>query len=340
MLLINQKPIGELPDKQDEYKKGLKNLRANFGATLKFVRPGHPMKCAGLDSKGNVVPNMAEPSPPLIIPLRANVPTETGLETWTLSLGAPKLLPNGLWDASGRRSQSISEQLTISLDSNPELAFFLYYKSPIFKGGLLKIDDPIAEARIEGDKARADLDLQTALYATLGDEDQLKVIAQAYGVADVDKKHPDTIRKQLKSIVVAGDDKKRTDPSSRGVSEFLEELKVTDAVRLRGLVQNSIDEKKIIWKEDGRFLVGERELCKVPIGDVSRKFDYLCNFLLRAANKPKLKELLQDVVTREYLEKVTDDKMFTWLAKVNELTYNFKKAEDVKKLVFECYVNE
>jgi hypothetical protein len=168
----------------------------------------------------------------------------------------------------------------------------------------------------------------------------LRTMAQAYGVADSDKKHPDTIRKELRNIVISGDAKKRTDPMARGVKEFLEELKVTDAVRLRSLVMTSIDNGKIVWHGDGRYVVGERDICKVPISDVARKQDYLCNFLLRASNKPKLQELLKDIVTKEYLEKVTDDKVFTWLAKVNELTYNFKKADEIKKLVLECYVNE
>jgi hypothetical protein len=284
---------------------------------------------------------MMEPIKPTMIPLRATTGTNLGTEIWELSLGAPILQPNNLWKPSaGRHSVVIEDQKTVSLGRDAELAFFLYYKSAAFKGGIIKIDDPIADARAEGDKARAELDLQTALYATLGDEEQLRTMAQAYGVADSDKKHPDTIRKELRNIVISGDAKKRTDPMARGVKEFLEELKVTDAVRLRSLVMTSIDNGKIVWHGDGRYVVGERDICKVPISDVARKQDYLCNFLLRASNKPKLQELLKDIVTKEYLEKVTDDKVFTWLAKVNELTYNFKKADEIKKLVLECYVNE
>jgi len=340
MLLVNKKLLTDLPEQVERYEKGVKFLKHTYGDSIKFIRPGHPRRNKGIDAKGREVPNMTEPSPPMRIPLDAEVNTDSGMEIWSYCDGSPELLPNNLWKPTGKRGLSVSEHIVLNLASHGELAYFLYYKSPFMKAGLLAINDPVADAKQEGDKARAELDLQTALYATLGDEEQLRVVAQAYGVAKADTKHPDTIRKELRSIVVAGDIKKRSDPTARGIREFLDELKITDSVRLRSLVMTSIDDKKIEWYPDGKYKVGDRELCKVPQGEIIRRQDYLCNHLLKAPNKPKLQELLKDVVTRAYLDKISDDKTFIWLAKVMDLPHNFKKIEEVKELVFACFVTE
>jgi hypothetical protein len=322
-----------------EYDRGVKYLQKTYGEQIKFIRPGFPRKTKGYDAKGNEVPNMREDSNPMLIPLKANVQGKTGKETWEICDNS-KLLPNNLWEATGRRSKSISEQIVVDTKNESELAFFIYYKSPIFSSGLLKIDDPAADARMEGDRARAELELQAALYQVLSDEEQLKVVAQAYGMAGTANMHPDSIRKQLKTIVLNGETRKKSDASARGVKEFLEELKVTDSVRLRSLIKVAEDNKQIVWSPNGKFMVGDREICKVPQADHHRKFDYLCQHLLNPANRPKLQDLLRDIVTKEYLDKTTDEKTFGWLGRMMEIQTAFKKSEELKELVYGVFVTE
>jgi hypothetical protein len=349
MLLINSKQLELTALKDDshplhsyakEYDAGIKHLKETYGDDIKFVRPGFPKRTKGIDVRGNEVSNMTELSNPMLVPLKARYQGKLGMEIWEYCQGMPKLLPNNLWEATGKRSVFVTDNITVSLKREPELAFFLYYKSPVFKSNLLKIDDPTAEAKAEGDKARAELDLQTALYGTLGDEEQLKIVAQAYGVAGVDKKHPDAIRKELKAIVLLGDKKKRTDPTVKGIKEFLEEMKVTDAVRLRSLVMTMTENKKIEWTGDGRYKIGEREICRVPQAELQTRQNFLCNHLLNHANRPKLQELLKDTVDKEYLDKVNDEKTFIWLAKVLELPHNFKKKDEIREAVYGALVVE
>jgi hypothetical protein len=346
MILVNSKQmeVNALVDESHplhtqavDFERGVKYLKKTYGEQIKFIRPGFPRRVSGFDAKGNAVPNMREDSNPMLVPLKANVIGKTGKEIWEICTDS-ELLPNNLWKAKGKRSKSISEQLVVNLNSEPELAFFLYYKSPIFSSGLLKIDDPEADARMEGDKARAELELQAALYQVLSDEEQLRVVAQAYGMSGADKKHPDTIRKELRGIVLNGEVRKRSDPSARGVKEFLDELKVTDSVRLRSLIKVAEDKKQIVWTPAGKFMVGDRELCKVPQGDHNRKFDYLCQHLLNPANRPKLQDLLRDIVTKEFLDKTTDEKTFGWLARMVEIQTAFKKAEEIRELVYGFFV--
>lgn len=347
MLLINKKQLelNALRDDQHplhsyakEYNDGIALLKDTYGEQLKLVRPGFPKKVKGFDQRGKEVDNMTEPITPMRVPLQATVQGITGSEIWDYCKGAPRLMPNMLWEPTGKRGLFVAENIKISLNKDADLAFFMYYKSPFIKSGQLRIDDPTAEARIEGDKARAELDLQTALYGVLADVDQLRVVAQAYGILGTATKHPDALRKELKNMVLLDEKKKRTNPTAKGIKGFLEEMRVTDSVRLRSLVMTMVEGKKITWSGDGRYKIGERELCRVPGTELANRQNFLCNHLLNPANRSKLQELLRDVIDKEYLDKISDDKTFIWLARIMGLTYNFKSAADVRELVYAEFV--
>ncbi len=342
MLLINKKLIGDVPDKPEEYQKGVEYLKRTYGKQIKFVRPGYPRKIKGIDSRGDETPNMKEPTPPMRIPLDAEVNTDRGMEFWSYTEGTPKLQPNNLYEPTGKRALQVTEDIVVSLESKPELAFFLYYKSPFLKGGMLKIDDPMAEAKERGDKIRNDIDLQFALYkGALADDAQLRVVAEGYGISKTDKKHPDATREELKGIVLKGELKKKSDPMSKGIQEFLSDVKVTDSIRLAHIIQRcGIDKDKIKWLPNGVYKIGERDLCKINVSDTSHRFEYLCNHLGNIANRPKLQDLLKDIVDKEYLEKLTDDKTFSWLARVSDLKADFKSKEEVRDLVFKHFLGE
>ncbi len=347
MLLINnqQLELNALRDDQhplhsyaEEYKKGIEFLKETYGEQLKLIRPGFPKKVKGFDHRGKEVNNLTEPITPMRVPLQARVQGKVGMEIWDYCKGAPKLMPNQLWEPTGKRGLFVDESIKLSLRKDADLAFFLYYKSPFLPSGLLKIDDPTAEARVEGDKARAELDLQTALYGVLADEDQLRVVAQAYGILGTATKHPDALRKELKGMVLLDEKKKRTDPTAKGIKGFLEEMKVTDSVRLRSLVMTMVENKRITWPGDGRYKIGEREICRIPSTELANRQNFLCNHLLNPANRTKLQELLRDVIDKEYLDKISDEKTFIWLARVMGLQYNFKSADEVRESVYAEFV--
>jgi hypothetical protein len=124
----------------------------------------------------------------------------------------------------------------------------------------------------------------------------------------------------------------------KGIKDFLGELKVNDAVRLRSFIKVAEDNGLIVFKEDGRYRVGERELCKIPPMEMGHRFEYLCNHLGNSANRAKLQDLLRDVVNKDYLDAIKDEKNFGWLARMMELNTNFKKSEEVKEAVYKCFV--
>ena len=355
MLIINKEKLNPsaLADKNDkmhlfalEYDKGIKQLRNIYGDSINFKREGFPKRAKGIDSKNEEVDNLMLPTPQMRIPLKAQVDGKTGLELWECALGSPMLLQNGQWELGSKQAITIEDSLTLDLNKDAELAFFLYFKSPFFYynpeqpniKSVLVIDDPIADTKAEGDKERNELKLNTALYGVLEDETQLKLVAQAYGVSNTENKHPDSIRRELKNIVLEGDRRKRRDPMSRGIDEFLIELKINDAVRLRSLVKIAMDKDKIKWSPDGKFTIGQRELLRVGESDFVHRFDYLCNHLGNAANREKLQDLLRDVIDKEYLDKITDDKAYGWLARLMGIKGEFKKTEEVKELVYSAFI--
>lgn len=356
MILVNGRQLDEAAFRNETHplhnyavqiRKGIEELKRKFGTSIRFKRPGYPRSTEGVDHRGNKVPHMAKPTPSLRLPLKARVLGELGEEIWEVCTGAEPLA-NNMWKATGSRHKGIEETLTLSLDKDAELAFFIYYKSSALnrkpgkeRKGILIIDDPNYIAKEEGDKARAELELQTALYGVLADEDRLKVMAQAWGITKTESKHPDLIRKELKSAVQLGEKNKRSDPMAKGVKEFLEELKVTDAVRLRSLVKFAEDVSVLRWeKERGKYFSGERIIAQISPSDQGHRFDYLCNHLSNPANRGKLQDLLRDVVDRDYLDKIKDEKTYGWLARMMDIKTGFKKPQDIKELVYSCFLGD
>lgn len=355
MLLVNSKQLEQIALKDEnhpmysyavQYKEGLDRLRKRFGDSIRFRRPNYPKATEGVDARGKKVPRMVKPTPPMFVPLKAVVQGEAGMEVWEYCKGKPTLLPNNLWEPTGKRSVSIEDVLTVSLNRDADLAFFLYYKSPFYdrrpgkeRKGLLVIDDPNYIAEEEGDKVRAELELQNAIYGVLNDNDTLRVVAQGYGVPQFDKKHPDTVRKELKALVLAGEQKKKRDPRARGIKEFIDDLKVGDAMKLKHMITVGED-RGVVTCVAGHYKCGDTDLCKVPLADLDFKQWYLANYLGKPDNRAKLQAFLKDVVTKEYLDKVTDSKIFHWIARMMELEVNLRDKDKTREGVYAHFVVE
>jgi len=349
MLLINGKqlevgsaskdPTNELHLQALEYLKGIEELRTKFGKQLRFVRPGFPRKNRGSDSKGRET-ELTEPTPPALFPLKTQYISPTrGSEIWTCCMTMPELQPNGLWELgkNSKRSIRIDEFKLVDLDRDPDLAFYLYFISnSAKKGNRLKVDNPKADLKKKADRVRGEVEIKTAIWTMITDDDVLRRLASAYDVPDVNIKEADAIRFELEEKLLANDLRKRKDQTIKGTADFLQEMKITDGVRLRAYLKNLMDEKKITFSPDGRFKLGERVLMQVRINELPRKFDFLCSFFNAPNNNDKLKELLMDTIDGEKLGKF-DDKDFTWLAKVMGTNVSFKKKDEIKEAVYALF---
>lgn len=350
MILVNQQrlePSAFTDDKHPmhqyaiEYERGIKELKKKYPTgKIKFIRPGYPRYVNGLSAKGFEVTGIPYPVSPALYPLKTEYKhPERGSEVWACCLDAPKVLPGNLWDLGRRRNLQVTEATFVDIKTQPDLAFYLCYISNAVKSGKLKIYDPDAEIREKADQERADIERKTAIWNVLSDEPQLRKVCQAYGIANALKKTPDALRFELETTLKNNDKKRTKDPSVKGTKEFLEEMKINDSVRLRAFVRNGIDNAFIEYRPDGRYRVGDKVILQVPQQELTRKFDYLCNYLSAPNNVDHLQSLMTDLINKEYLDSITDDKDFRWLAKVMDIQgfYN-KNAEQVKELVYGQFI--
>jgi hypothetical protein len=266
------------------------------------------------------------------IPLQANVATgKLGKHLWMCCQGSPTILPNGLWDLGSVRSMSVKEDILVNINEDPDLAFFLYKISPFVKRKLIKVADPVADDSELGEAERELTERKYAVWNMLGDETKLKMMARAYGLNAVDGKQPNAIRKELEVQLETNDKLKRQNPAVKGTKEFIDEMKVTDGLLLRNFIQKAIDDKKLAYNADGRWKIGSKIIIQVPFGELSRKNDYLCNYLMAGNNLEKYQEFLRDLVNQDYLDTITDKKEWVWLAKIANTPHDFKKMEEIKE---------
>jgi len=351
MIIINNQRLLNIDkayeDKSDplhvyakEYKDGLKELKRKYpDGVLTFKSAIAEPIVDIMDSKGAEYRDVPEDPKPLTVPLRANVAHPTrGTEYWAVCKGTPFQIREGVYDIGDTKTSKSKlirgGSFTVDLKTDSDLAFFMYFKSPLVTGGHWKIDDPKEDVRKRGDAERAALALHTAIWQTLGDEDTLKLLASAYGV-DVEGKEADEVRFDLKATLEKNNELKLSDPTYKGTEEFMEDLKIPDYILLCAFVKHFLDKKAITWKGDGRFKIGDKTIAQVPADWVKRKFEWLCNYFASPNNLEKLQSLMIDLVNEDYLDSITEDKIFRWIAKVKDIQgYYNKSAEVVKELVY------
>jgi len=348
MLIINRQPlrVGEasvqgnpLYWQAKEYSDGLRYLKENYkDGKITFTRTGFPKYTDAIDPKGRDMKDVVVPTTPARFPLSTYYASpKRGKELWECCTGEPEISAGGLWGIGnkGKRSFSVTDRLVVDINDDPDFAYFLYYLSRAVKGGHLKVEDVKLDAKQRGDKRREALERETAIWQTLADENLLRKIAQSRGIEGVDKKEPDIIRFELETLLKTNDEGKKRDPSLKGTKEFLEELKITDYTRLSAFIRHWLDKGMITYKPDGRYRVGDKIIAQVPTESILQKFQWLCNYYAAPNQVDKLRELFHDLINKEYLDSLVDEKDFRWIAKVENIQGYFNKnAEEVEEMVY------
>ena len=326
-----------------EYNNTIAYLHDNYkNGYIRFKRQNAVTYTKGADNRGIEIPKVAEPVRPWRIPLQAYAVTgNKGKHQWACCLGTPEPKANGLWDMGRTKSMTVKEDILVNINENPDLAFFLYKITPFVKRKLIVVVDPKQDDETLGTAERELTERKYAVWNMLGDETKLKTMARAYGMNAVDDKQPNAIRKELEALLERNDKAKRQNPAVKGTKEFIEEMKVTDGLLLRNFMQKAIDDKKLTWKGDGRWKVGEKIVCQVPVAETLRRNDYLCNWLMAGNNEDKLKEFIFDLINKEYLDAIPDTKdgrkEWEWLAKVSGENPAFKKTGEIKDFVYKTF---
>jgi hypothetical protein len=350
MLIVDRRPLEAdalndvnhvLHKSAVEYENTMKFLKERYkDGVISFKKIGYPKYTEGADSSFRKLPKLKEPDTDWRIPLRAYVALgDLGKHTWMCCLDPPEVSANGLYDMpklSKRKSITIQETLSVNITQQPDLAFFLYKISPFMErpghNGLFRIVDPIREDAEIGEKEMAEAKRKYAIWNMLP-PDKLNLMARAYGIEGTEEKQPNAIRKELEELLIRNDELQKNNPAIKGTREFEEELHVTDGILLRAFVQKTIDDKRLEYKGDGRWRIGEKVIVQVPQYELERKKEFLCNYLTAGNNLEKLQEFLKDMLSKEYLANIKDRKEWEWLSKIAGFNPAFKKTEEVKEKV-------
>ena len=280
MLFVNNEPIKEgSPQKKrytywrDNTLKGMKNpVIFKSGLKIKFNPTG-----------------LAEPPRNEWIPFRATVSGEGGdTETWIYSPVLPlKKKDEYVFPERGRMFRH-GRKWKLDKNKDSELIFFMMEVCPFVKKGRIVMEDKEGEARKEIEKAIGSDDVKFHVYSKYsplspeqtGSEDTLRLLASAWGIANVEDMGINEIRLALVEAVETSQGNYNV--TKRGYNEFLTETKVTNLLVLRANIQRAIDKGIIVFDEDNmswKFKSSGYTLMNVPHRDSVYKEMALYNHL-------------------------------------------------------------
>jgi len=332
MLLVNKKRLTdpENAEAKKEYEIAVAEIRKEYGEKgfITLVRPGYPSR----DKKTGYV----LPTPPMVVPYERMVSgPETGQVLWSYCASAPKLQPNGLYDIS-TRSKQIEDSLGIDINKDIDLAFYILYKSGLIKNQLLEVYDPGKEARKKGEETRQRLLIESAIWQTLNDDKELRLVASAWGIDHVYTKEPDAVRVELQALLEKREKQRRDDPTIKGVEAFLASMKEKDSIKAQSVLKRLVDNGSLVYNKDSRkYLVGANEIVSVPLSESEQPFAFLCRRMEKKPNE--MISLFKETFNNKFVESIGEYDIYIWLAKLVNVSFFGKKQEELMKEVKEAF---
>lgn len=251
-------------------------------------------------------------------PLRPNIQTvplkwsyrskERGQETWVYAEERSKN-KNERWTYKPTHL-FVADELQLDPYGDVEKVFILTVIGDVGRCGCY-VFDPIVEAKKKAAKMGGDeLDVRFLIYKDpeVTDED-LVLIAQAWGVGDADKVDPIILRNKLYEYVTESE--KRVEQTGRGYKQFVTDIRNIrstnnkDKVIDRAIIQKAILDQVVRFEDKDRrwyYTVGGDYITQVPHDQLEKKADILLGHYQRHQNEfDSLKsEVWADKVKPEY----------------------------------------
>ena len=333
MLLVNQQELPlNISDKQNpmygyvkEYQAQLARLKEEFPKQeIKLKRIGWPKTNNGF----------LEQTPVMVIPLSATVESETGTATWAYCKGRPIIHANGLRDLpEGDKAMTVTEQIVVDLRKQPDLAVYLWFKSPLVKRNFI-IDDPDRDAYKKAMERKHQIDLGEAVWKGLADVNRLRMVAAGWGVARAAELEENVLRDTLeKRILVLEKEKLQhaDDLTRRGITEFLADIKADGDLRIRAVLQMAIESGKLKYNmASGKYFVDNRFLILIPTTHIDRHVDYMAGYYAHHSNREAFVDLLKEIATAEFVDDM-DKKGIEWLTGLLNIDTKDKAASALKE---------
>lgn len=238
-----------------------------------------------------------EPERMHTIPVEVLVPNtaQDDNDTWIYCKSAPKVGQNG--EKEYDRLPIITGRDIIIPTTEKDKIFFLMYLSPAVKNGRFVLVDDEKDARDTvaalAKKTRIDFMLTGGEYSPV-DESTIRRVAKAFGVGNVDGKQFEKVVIELRGIISvaeANHDKQRNNDA------FLQAINVDEGVNTRAILQEAIDEGRVIYEDEkgiysyaGEDGVAVKKIMNVdPLiqGDKIKRMNALANLFITNADKRK-----------------------------------------------------
>lgn len=250
-----------------------------------------------------------EPERTYTIPVEVIVPnvTQDDNDTWIYCRAAPKVSQNG--EKAYDKTPLIEGRDIIVQATEKDKIFFLMFLSPAIKNGRFALVDDEKEARETvaalARKTRIDFMLTGGEYSPI-DESTIRRVAKAFGVGNVDGKQFEKVVIELRNIISVAEtnhDKQRNNEA------FLSAINVDESVNTRAILQEAIDEGRVIYEEEkgiysyaGEDGVAVKKIMNVdPLiqGDKIKRMNALANLFITNADKRKELISLQNYTTED-----------------------------------------
>jgi hypothetical protein len=281
MIYVNDK-LQDLTDGKSQVGKEFKAAKAEFdkiGWPLRFkVKKSILSRDETID--GQVFMRM----PYYYIHHTALIHTETGTESWRYTTRAPYERNGTLqWPTEGRGAEYSRKVITFNRDQ-ADLAFFLWFKSKVFKS-IYNLDDVRKKAADQVEAKMDAIKLDSVFYREDSilqtDKSKLRTVARAYNVPGVNIMDDNQVLVTLDGIVRSLVKEKKIT-----VDEFMESLNLNELTELSAKIQKAEEDKLITFNEQSfiwYYLVeGGRigdKIVQVPISKKDDKYNHLRDFL-------------------------------------------------------------
>lgn len=183
-------------------------------------------------------------------------------------------------------------EYTVDVNKDPDLAYFLIYKSGQvgegqYSGRKFYIDDRRKAAKQSAQTRKREGNLSHLIYDQL-DEKKVIILAKSYGVSNVNNISDEERRNDLYDIVMGNENKllKRPELNVRGIDAFIRDSDMDLRTKIGALVQDSIDKDILIYNiVDRRWEIDYNDgrtnyvLMEVSSGDSTRHREVIIEYL-------------------------------------------------------------
>ena len=305
MLYLNGKYLdvndknGDMGQHARDYQDKVAKLRTTYGQWL-TIKTKKEMK---INPTG-----IAEAIPTITVPLISVVAGPNGTEEWAYSENAV-VVKDGQMQLETRQFLVRNGEVTLDLNTQPDLAYYLTEKHPFMKSGKLRIHDERELARSTAEDRRLRTRVESAIYnetSTLNvNRNSLETVCKRWGITGTSSKTKDQLQNELYDRVLESEARFKKSRTGRGIQEFLEDARGNNDMKVGAYVNEAIENGVVVFNP--RALTWEVEtggaerpiLVSIPATELNLKEEILIDAVLSDA---KVKALLENALGRSEVD--------------------------------------